>query len=150
MKLTILCGIPNAGKTTKAIALAEETGATLVRHDNYYSRIITPTTDVMPEHLRQVTELALADVKAALLDGEDVIYDATNDTKLARQRIKELCDVDGCEYVCIYMDTPEDICLERDTVGWTRYFALRFEPPTEDEGFELIVSNDGVGTEGGL
>lgn len=144
MTLTIMCGLPNSGKTTKATALAESTGATLIRHDDYYSRVITTTTFVKKEHLEQVTQLVLNDIKAHLENGEDVIYDAVNNTIASRQKVIETCAVDGCRYVCVYMDTPLDQSLERDKSGWTSVFSRNFEIPTEDEKFdEIIFSQDG-------
>lgn len=136
MRLYMMCGIPNAGKSTKADKLAAETGATLVRLDDYRKML----------HRHSYTEMvnaALSDVKAALERGEDVIYDTANLRRANRAAVMTACEELTPEVVCVYMDTPKDICISRDTFGWSAIGARKLEPPTTDEGFELIVCHDG-------
>lgn len=143
MKLYIMCGLPDSGKTTKAAALAEETGATVISHDAYYKTVIRPSDVVTREMLERVTENALADVKTHLENGEDVIYDAVNHTVESRKNVLEKCAVEGLHTVCLYLDTPLEQCEARNRM-WARTFQRSLEVPTESEGFdELIISMDG-------
>ena len=144
MKLTMMCGLPNSGKTTKAAALARETGAALVTWDEHARRV----GKVLQQD--EIREAVVSAIRAALEDGRDVVYDAVNATAEERKRIAEACTrgIDGVQTACMFMDTPVDICMPRDRFGWARAFARFFRPPTEDEGFgERIVCRDGIGGE---
>ena len=138
MKLYIMCGLPDSGKTTKAAALAEETGATVISHDAYYKTVIRPSDVVTREMLERVTENALADVKTHLENGEDVIYDAVNTKAKNRRAVLEKCMVEGVYTVCVYIATPLEVCESRGGM-WSRVFAQSFEPPTPDEGFDELL-----------
>lgn len=136
MRLTIMCGLPNSGKTTLAGRLAEEQGAVLIKLDDYRHlgrEGLTPW---------QIQEHALDEVREALEKGSDVIYDTTNSNPDTRAHVLEKCAVNGCEKVCVYMDTPEEQCLERDESGWTKQYIGIIEPPTLDEGFDRIIISD--------
>lgn len=144
MTFTIMSGLPESGKTTKAAALAAETGATLIRHDDYYSTVFQRDEAPTYEMLQQVAENVYADIKAHLLSGEDVIYDAPNVSKAARKRVLDACAVEGCFTRCVYMDTPLAQCNARSSIGWPVIFSRSLEVPTEEEGFnEVIISADG-------
>ncbi|MCQ2077810.1 MAG: ATP-binding protein [Bacteroidaceae bacterium] len=141
MTFTMMCGLPNSGKTTKASDLAAQTGATLIRLDNYTHLYLEGYKP------RNILDLAIADISAALECGEDVIYDSVNATAYERGLVVEAVENKGCSIVCIYMNTPVEVCCERDNTVWAAAYAQRFEMPTETEGFEVIISNDGVSTE---
>lgn len=137
MTLTMMCGLPNSGKTTKANNIAEETGATIIRVDDYthlYQDGYKPN---------QILEIVINDTKSALECGENVVYDAVNATKSERKQLFDnfstIADV-----VCVYMDTPAEMCVSRDKHGWSSIYARFFEVPTTDEGFELVCCKDGV------
>lgn len=137
MTLTIMCGLPNSGKTTKANNIAEETGATIIRVDDY--------THLYQEGYKpnQIIEIVINDTKSVLGRGEDVVYDAVNATKSERKQLFDnfstIADV-----VCVYMVTPAEMCIKRDKSGWSSFYARIFEEPTEDEDFELIICKDGI------
>lgn len=143
MTLTVMCGVPNAGKTTKATALAEETGATRISVDDYRHYI---RYDGKP---MTVIDAALTDAREALERGEDVIFDNVNSNAHARRHVLDMCRMDGLRTVCIYMDTPVETCLERAHGSWpAAFYAHKVTRPTEDEGFdEIIICTDGRGTE---
>lgn len=137
MTLTMMCGLPNSGKTTKANNIAEETGATIIRVDDYtylYQEGYKPN---------QIIEIVINDTKSAIERGEDVVYDAVNATKSERKQLFDnfstIADV-----VCVYMDTPTEMCVSRDKHGWSSFYARFFEAPTIDEGFEIVCCKDGI------
>jgi len=139
MKLTFMCGIPNSGKTTKAATLAEQTGDILISLDEYTHLY---EDGYMPI---DVFEAAIADINAALDRGENVIFDAVNGNEFERQKLVNDCAHEGCEFQCIYMETPVDTCIERDSFIWSELISKHFEIPTANNGYELIVSADGIG-----
>lgn len=139
MTLTMMCGLPNSGKTAKARELAAQTGATLIRLDSYTHLYLD---GYKPQN---ILAFALRDMMDALNRGEDVIYDAVNATADERRQIVDTVDVEDCRIVCVYMQTPEAVCIARDRSGWSSFYAQRFEAPAENEGFALTVSTDGVG-----
>lgn len=138
MTLTMMCGLPNSGKTTKANNIAEETGAVIIRVDDYtylYEQGYKP---------QQMLEIVHNDVRANLESGHDIIYDAVNATAVERQQLKNIVEPFGVRVVCVYMATPTEMCVSRDKHGWSSFYARFFEEPTEDEGFELIICKDGI------
>lgn len=138
MTFTVMCGLPCSGKTTKANELAEQSGATLIRLDDYTHFYLD---GYKPQ---DILSFVLRDIGNALERGEDVIYDAVNATADERRQVIEMVGVKDCRVVCIYMQTPVEICVARDKTRWAAIFAQRFEPPTETEGFELIDRDDGA------
>lgn len=133
MTLTVMCGIPNSGKTTNTNRLADETGATVFRLDDYMRGVKTYSD------LVQILGTVLDNIKIELLSGKDVIYDAVNPDAASRKQIIDyFSDMDNLEIVCAYVDTSAEICIARDKSGWSAVFAERFEPPTDEEGFGRI------------
>lgn len=139
MKLTIMCGLPDSGKSTKAKEISESTGATLIEHDSFYSEVISGQPIVTQEMLEQVIVNALAEVKRHLENGENVVYDSVARTRKRREQFLSTCQVPGLETECVYMQTPLVVCEQRSTDGWPSVFAKSFEPPTEDEGFDTLT-----------
>lgn len=132
-----IAGASCSGKTTLAHALCSELGATLVRIDDYYR----PLDDLTYERRCEVnfdhpdaidSERLIADFKT-LLSGRPVLaprYDFSRHTRFAQgewvvperfvvveglfslcyPELVELCDVR------VFVDAPEEVCLERRIV----------------------------------
>lgn len=138
MKLIMMCGLPNSGKTTKVQQLTQQENPTIISLDKYTHLYLDGYKP------KDIVGFAIKDIIAALEQGNNVLYDAVNATKFERKQIIDSVDCDVC---CVYMKTPVEICEARDEHTWSTLYARIFEEPTEDEGFELIVSYDGVEAE---
>jgi tRNA uridine 5-carbamoylmethylation protein Kti12 len=113
-KLTLICGSPNAGKTTYSS-----------RYENAYHY-----DDMRKQGLK------IADI----INQDDVVIEGLFETANARRRIANMAD--GYKTL-IWLNTPLDECVRRENRGRpiamvTRHFNM-FEPPTYDEGWDEII-----------
>lgn len=107
--LTLICGMPRAGKTTYAQS---------------YDNVIH--LDGLGYH--QVKE------RISQVYGDVVVEGIYNDTR-TRSRLVDAYKGTGTK--CIWLDTPLEIRKKRPM--WQPYFGMTFEPPTYDEGWDEIV-----------
>ena len=115
--LTLVCGIPNSGKTT----FSERWSGNVVHLDDTEGR-----------H-RAVAEMVSQDEGDICVEG---VY-------LHHVQRRELARAYRGARICIWLDTPLETCIEREDRGRgtliTRNCAALFEPPTLDEGWDEIV-----------
>lgn len=111
--MTIICGLPNAGKTTFS-----------QRFDNVI-------------HLDEVGRTSRVCEMVAVMD--DVCVEGVFPTSAKRRRVREAYD--GRARL-IWLDTPLDECKRREDRGRAEFIienaARYFEPPTYDEGWDEI------------
>ena len=117
--LTLVCGIPNSGKTT---------------FSERWSR--------NPVHIDEL------DGRNRLKTALDMVSQAEGDicvegVYLHHRQRRELASAYEGAKLCIWLDTPLETCIEREDRGRgtliTRNCAALFEPPTLDEGWDEIV-----------
>lgn len=136
-----MLGIPGSGKTTKAVSL----GCGVVCPDE-----IRETFNVDSP---AAFEIAFAEVRIALRNGEDVVFDATN--TLRRWRVDSIAAgrPHADKVFCVWMDTPLEVCIARhhermrqgirmtlpDSVIVRMSQQLADNPPELYEGFDEIV-----------
>ena len=118
--LTLICGLPNAGKTTFS-----------KRYDN-----VIHLDDVRPQG--KAPTKVIHDMVA---EQGDVCVEGTY--LVARQR-RELANAYKGEWkVCIWLDTPLEECIARENRGRSKsLFHIgheAFEPPTLSEGWDEII-----------
>lgn len=118
--LTLICGLPNAGKTTFS-----------KRYDN-----VIHLDDVRPQGKAptKVIHDMVADQSEVCVEGTYLV---------ARQR-RELANAyKGERKVCIWLDVPIEECIARENRGrkelMFRIGQQAFEPPTLDEGWDEII-----------
>ncbi len=118
--MTLICGIPNAGKTT---------------YSSRYQNVVH-TDDVLP-----VNRSYTAAICEIVQRYEDVCVEGILCTARERRAI-------GASYnhgrkVCIWLDIPLDVCIARENrnrgeIIIKNCYAL-FEPPTIAEGWDEII-----------
>lgn len=119
--LTLICGIPNAGKTT---------------YSQYYNNVIH-LDDVMPTHKSHL------DTVCNILQQEygNICVEGVFLSKHSRKKILQAYQ--GIKKICIWLDTPLEICISREnrnrSVMIIKNCHMLFEPPTYDEGWDKIV-----------
>lgn len=123
--LTLICGLPNAGKTTYS-----------ARYDNviHCDDIPHRTSDEMFEKCHKMLSEIHGDI---CVDG---VY-------VSIERRKQLLDACGHQdkKVCIWIDTPYEECLERERNYRKRPLDIvhthhrMFQPPTLDEGWDEVI-----------
>lgn len=120
--LTLICGIPNAGKTTLSTQYAH-----VIHLDDLDGRT----------HYDQCNRFA------SLYQG-DVCVEGVYNRVRQRRELLEACKHQSPK-VCIWLDTPLEECLEREKNYRKRPLAIvhahhnAFEPPTLEEGWDEII-----------
>ena len=112
--MTVICGLPNAGKTTYSS-----------RFENVYHH------DDMRKQGVKIQDI---------INQEDVVIEGLFETANARKRILELTDAYS---VLIWLDTSLDECIRREnrgrSIAMLKKHHARFEPPTYAEGWDEII-----------
>lgn len=124
--VTLICGIPNAGKT---------------QYSKGYEKVIH--FDEVA-HRRADGKFAKCNALAASAGG-DVCVEGVYNSRKRRMEFLEAIKDRPEKKICIWIDTPVEVCLERecnyrnrpDSIVLTH--ARNFEPPTLDEGWDEII-----------
>lgn len=125
MMLTLICGIPNAGKTT---------------YSQQYEHVIHLDRMPSPMFRDKYTEC----IRQASLREGDVCVEGMFTRREQREQLIKACENQSPK-VCIWLDTPLDECVKREesfrkrSVHMVRHHHQQFEPPTLDEGWNEIV-----------
>lgn len=118
--LTLICGIPNAGKTTFSAK---------------YGNVI---------HLDDFSGLVAQCNRTAAKVVGDVCVEGVYGTAESRRCLLQACQHQTPK-ICIWLDTDVDTCRDREKHYRKRTTTLvtihhkRFEPPTLDEGWDEII-----------
>lgn len=149
--LYIMIGPPACGKSTLAKNLTEKFGAITVSSDEV-RRELYGDESVQKDH-GKVFGLCHDRMCQSLLEGKEVVFDATNLVPKHRINLIDLArTVGGCDLVVgiIYTGTLET-CLERNSkrarkvpegVIRNMYNSLKRFPPSFDEGFDAFTRMD--------
>lgn len=120
--LILICGIPNAGKTTYA---------------QRYDSVLHLDDMPLPNRYKALHEAV------SKAEG-DVIVEGTYVVASRRKELIQTCG-DKSPKICIWLDTPLDKCRERERNSRKRPMALvdvhhqMLEPPTLEEGWDEII-----------
>lgn len=146
--MAMLIGLPGSGKSTLAKSLTTS-------GDNEEYKPVIHSSDGLRKELfgdeatqgdnnKLFTELHRR-IKADLIAGKDVIYDATNISKKLRiQFLNELKNI-SCTPICLCMMTSYETCLKnnekrdrRVPVEVIKRMQMNWQPPHYSEGFKEI------------
>ena len=118
--MILICGIPNAGKTTYSS-----------RYDN-----VIHFDEVLGRDRRDKVVEAVKQDNSVVVEG---VYGKASERK-------RLAEASEDHNTCIFLDTPLEKCEERERIGRTRSTRLvrwaheDFETPTFDEGWDTIIT----------
>lgn len=115
--LTLICGLPRAGKTT-------------------YSKRYEGKCNIIHVDTMGCTWLSrnARSLEAVRLE-EDVVVDGILPHRAERQALLDAYQ--GDRAVCIWLDTPLEVRKTRK--GWSKACEFPFDPPTYDEGWDEII-----------
>ena len=142
-KLTLLVGIPGSGKTTYANKHKDKNevilSSDLIRKELFGS-------EYSQENNELVFDTLYSRARENLINGTNVIIDATNINSYYRHAtLKHFEDLD-IERVAIVFEVPKNVCVKRDskrsrTVGEKVIDKMisRYSRPTYEEGFDNII-----------
>lgn len=125
--MTLVCGLPNAGKTTYT-----ERFERVVHFDDIRARTVS----------EQYEKCNQAAAKA----GGEICVEGVYNTRTRRAALLEAVKDQPGPKICVLIETPVDECLRREArfrrrnAGVVLYQARIFERPTYEEGWDKIIT----------
>lgn len=120
--MIVVCGLPNAGKTTYSAKYSNIIHFDSISHRN-------------PDEQFKKCSRLVADAK------EDICVEGVYNSKKRRRELLDVCKRQ--KKVCIWIDTPIEECIKRENrdrpSSLVEHHAKIFEPPTLDEGWDEII-----------
>jgi predicted kinase len=155
--LHFFCGKAGAGKSTIARKIAEGARATLICEDVWLARLYGDQMHTFADYRRmsERLKLVIGPLTVDLLQaGRNVVLDFPANTRSARAWFRSLCEQSGSDHVLHFVDSPDEVCLQRIARRNTEapegshnltpelfaYITSFFEPPEDGEG--LTVSRN--------
>lgn len=139
MKLYTMVGLPGAGKSTFTKAHAD---CAIICPDEIRAELYGDAS--IQGDGAKVFAIAFARINAALANGYDVIFDATNITRKARKTV--FVKVKNVEHIAVFVNTPLNVCLARNAKRDRKVpnniiygMAKKMVAPSVDEGFSKII-----------
>ena len=152
--LHLFCGKAGAGKSSLAKTVADSEGAFLISEDVWLARLYGDQMHTFEDYrrcalrLRSVAEPLAVDL---LRSGRNVVLDFPANTRAARAWFRTLIEQSGADHVLHFVDSEDTACLERIaqrnlerpegshhlTREQFQTISAFFEPPAQDEGFEV-------------
>ncbi|MBC5782332.1 ATP-binding protein [Ramlibacter sp. USB13] len=152
--LHLFCGKAGAGKSTLAATVAASAGAVLISEDVWLARLYGDQMHTFEVYrrcslrLRSVVQPLAVDL---LRGGRSVVLDFPANTRASRAWLRAVIDEAGAGHVLHFIDSADAVCLERIekrnverpegshhlTQEQFAYISSFFEPPGEEEGFEV-------------
>jgi predicted kinase len=154
-KLIVLCGKMAAGKSTLARSLAHQENAVLLVQDDLLDHLFPGEITDIPAFVRCSSRLKNAigpHVCALLSKGISVVLDFPGNTKAQRLWFRELFECANAQHALHFVDASDALCKSqlqersRDLPAgspWTtgaefEAITVHFQPPSEDEGFNVV------------
>ena len=158
MELIMMCGIPCAGKSTYIRNGVDGTKVfaeyVILSTDNYieeYAKANNKTyNEVFDEVIDEATTRMYQDLELAIQRGKSIIWDQTNVSKKSRKKkLKKIPDTYTKTAVVLPISLEEAIIRNSQRANkfiprsvLHRMYS-QFEIPTEDEGFDYIMTQVG-------
>lgn len=140
----MLGGLPGAGKTTLSRALHERHGFVHL-NSVYMRRRMGLCSEDTPREIGdpQVFSRMDAEARHALREHQGVLYDASHNTFVVRERSRRLAAEVGAQALFLWVDAPMEIAVQRATLRNDDLYTKRldaavvagyyFEQPVEGE-----------------
>lgn len=147
VQLIMMCGLPFAGKSTLARAVAAHLGAVHLETDaiNTERGLGANGAAITTREWAATYREAYRRLEASLCAANTVVYDAVNYRRVQRDQLRRIARRCDATVQVIFVTTPAEQArqrLKRNRVRRTRFdvrdedfaeVASRFEPPTADE-----------------
>ena len=135
--LFALCGLPFAGKSTLARALAAHTAASLVVLDaiNHERGLGLAGWTISADDWRRTYAEAYRQISTHLAGGRSVIFDHANLTRAERDQVRAIGQRAGAQVQFLYVAVSEAVVRQRWRTN--RQTGERYDVP--DEMFELAM-----------
>jgi len=160
--LIFFCGKMGSGKSTKAISLAKEYNAILLSEDEWLSAIYPEEIKVFADYIKyssRLKPLLKKHLQKLLNSGISVIMDFPGNTRNQRTWFKAIFSEFEIPHKLYYLEVSDELCLRQieqrkkinpsradfDTKEVFHQVNSYFQPPTEEEGFDIqIVKRENI------
>lgn len=152
--LHLLCGKIASGKSTLAAELGAAPGCVVISEDQWLAALWQDEMQSVADYVRVAAKLrkAMTPHLVALLNaGVSVVLDFPANTRANRDWMRSVIEASSAGHCLHYLDLPDDMCKSRlhaRNHGGEHAFAATdeqfalitryFEPPQEEEGFNLV------------
>lgn len=153
--LHMLCGKIAAGKSTLASRLADNEATLLFAEDDWLSALFADEMQSTRDYMRCAAKLRSIlgpHIVSVLNAGVSVVLDFQANTVESRAWMRGILDQTTASHQLHVLVPPDEVCLERlraRNASGTHPFAVTeaefhkvskyFVPPTEEEGFDLVM-----------
>ncbi|MBP3431386.1 MAG: AAA family ATPase [Clostridia bacterium] len=141
-KLYVLVGVPASGKSTYAQEILAR-DAVVLSSDVIRAELLKD--EARQDRNSQVFAVLYSRARKLLMNGQNVVIDATSINRFERKRILSNFEDLLLEKVAVYFDTPIELCYARDksrsrNVGndVINYYFNKLEVPELGEGFDRV------------
>jgi len=145
-RFIILVGLPGSGKTTwRKRKVAQGYKGVVINPDDIRKTVFGVYFDPKKEH--DVWEHIYRELRRALLQGENICFDATNVRKRRRQTLIRIGHEYNAYVEAIYFKVPSEVALKRNVkrladtrvpLGIMVRMIKNFQPPELSEGFDSV------------
>ncbi len=160
--LIFFCGKMGVGKSTKAISLAKEYNAILLSEDEWLEAVYPEEIKVFEDYIKysaRLKPLLKKHVQQLLNSGLSIVMDFPGNTPNQRAWFKEIFSEYEIPHKLYYLEASDQLCLKQieqrrkinpsranfDTEKVFNLVNSYFQPPTEEEGFNIqIVRRDDI------
>ena len=108
----MVCGLPGVGKSTFSRRLAERTGFTIIESDALRRALFNPPTYGPAESARLFRAIH-ALMSELLVQGNPLIFDATNLRETHRQDVYRVAAAAGATVVPVWVEAPAAVVRQR-------------------------------------
>ena len=140
-RLIIVCGLPGTGKTTRALALAEDTGGIRFSPDDWLDALAINLWDI--DARRRVEQLQWQVATQVLSSGGTAIIEWGTWSREERETLRQEAAALGARTALVYLTAPPEELYERIsrrgretppiTLDEVRAWAAAIEAPTDVE-----------------
>ncbi|MGQ7844410.1 AAA family ATPase [Granulosicoccus sp. 3-233] len=153
--LYVFCGKMASGKSTLARQIAAERASTMLSEDHLLAALYAGEVNDVSSYVRCSDKLKSA-IRPVLIDllrnGASVVLDFPANTVTQRRWIQDVIVQAGASHEFHYLHSSDESCKARlkaraieepqrhatDTVAMFDAITRFFEPPSNDEGFDII------------
>ena len=156
--LHLMCGKIAAGKSTLAARLADAEGAVLLSEDAWLATLFGDEMETLADFVRcsgKLRGIMEPHVAELLRAGVSVVLDFAANTVETRRWMRRIIDATGARHQLHLLAPPDAVCLARlharnakgehpfaATEAQFEKVSKHFVPPSEEEGFVVVVHAD--------
>lgn len=155
--LIFFCGKMGAGKSTRSKHIAAERNAVLISEDAWLESLYPNQISTFEDYLKfsgQLKPLVKSHVGSILKTGTSVVMDFPANTLNQRLWFNDLIAEADCLHELIYLKADDALCIKQiaqrrieqpdraafDTEAIFHRVTKYFQEPTENEGFNMVIS----------